>query len=479
MFRSLASSVITLFAVLLFAFTIVFIWNGSDGIEFKRVAMPNDKSTAVLLAEQYEKAKGNSKAMEVAAEEKKAEPVDAGSGNGPAVVFWVSIPGFRGDYIQKAETPFFDSMIAEGGATNKMRPSFPCLNFPAHATMATGVLPGKHGIPADSFRLKDGKTVEKPTDPSLLLAEPIWKTATRQGITTIVHDWPLSQNQTGENAAASFLKSFDPDLPDSKRLNAAFEAWEKAGGGDDAKKPRLIMVQLTDILKAGLKHGPRADETYAAVTAADKTLGEFITKVKAAWTKIAPKNGNLIVFVTTDHGMAELDKNVNIEQLLGANMMKHCDIIAHDAIANLYFKDLPASEGEKKIFKQKFDSEVGKAIYFRTHKKENLPPEWDYVSEGRVGDRVLVLKTGYAFTNMKGDEPVFKPADGPGLFGSYGYPVKESIRMSGQTILWGYPNPPATGSLDEISQLSFHATVCKMLGIKPAEGASTEALPVN
>jgi hypothetical protein len=57
--------------------------------------------------------------------------------------------------------------------------------------------------------------------------------------------------------------------------------------------------------------------------------------------------------------------------------------------------------------------------------------------------------------------------------------VEESIRMSGQFIIAGYPDSPATGSLDEIGQLSFHATVCKMLGIAPAEGAVTDTLPVD
>ncbi len=477
MFRSLASSIITLFAVLLFAFVIPFIWSGSEGLEFTRAKMENDKATSVLLAERIrENAKKSTEMVEV--KEDVPEPVVAGSGDGPAVVLWVSIPGFRGDYLEKSETPFFDTMTGEGGATNKMRPSFPCLNFPAHATMATGVLPGKHGIPADKFRLADGTVQDHPTDPSFLLAEPIWTTATRQGIKTLVHDWPLSQNQTGEHAAAGFLKEFNPDTSDEARLKIALEAWKKIGG-EDADRVRLVMVQLTDILKAGLKNGPRADETYTAVKATDKVLGDFIEKVKQELPNIAPKNANLIVFVTTDHGLAELDKNVNIAHLLGPGMMAHAEIISHDAVANLFFKDLPESAGEQEIFKKKFDAELSKRIYFRTHKKEELPAEWDYAIDGRVGDRVLVLKTGYAFTDMKSEEPIFEPADGPGLFGSFGYPVKESIRMSGQTILWGFPNPPTTGTLGEIGQLSFHATVCKMLGIKPAEGASTDALPID
>jgi len=505
MFRSLASSLITLIAILLFAFMLLFLWSGSEGIKFTRVAFEGDKSTESVL-EEYRRA--NMAATEVAMDDKEETdspaPTNQNSGDGPAVVVWINISGFRGDYLEKSESSFFKKLAADGGATNKMRPSFPCLTFPSHATMATGVTPDKHGIVSDRIRVGVGQIVDKPTDGALLLAEPIWTTATRQGIKTLVHDWPLSQKQTGENKAAYFLDAYDPASTDEARLNKALEQWRSSAGGpapaaapaDGAAaaaaaapatpaagaggdKLRLIMLRLEDINRQGLLHGPRADETFAAVTATDKSLQTFFDTVQAEWTTLAPPNANLVIFITTDHGLAELDKNVNIAHLLGAEMMKNADIVAHDAIANLFFKDLPENEGEKKIFTDKFDNELSKRIYFRTIKKEALPAEWSYLNPERTGDRVLVLKTGYGFADQKAAEPVFDPGEGPGFFGGFGYPVEESVRMSGQAFLAGYPNSPLSGTLDEIGQLSFHATVCKMLGIQPAAGAVTDTLPVK
>lgn len=516
MFRSLASSLITFFAVILFAFTIIFLWSGSEGIEFGRNNFPGDKSTiSVIAAFEAEQKKLAAAAIDY-------DPLDAEMGpddtdtpraDGKPVVLWISIPGFRGDYIENAETPFLDELTNNGGETNRMRPNFPCMTFPAHATMATGVLPSKHGIIADRIRLPDGEVVKEPEDRALLSAEPIWETATRQGIKTIVHDWPLSQNQAGENAAAHFLTDYDADATDEARLNLALETWRKASGstgppaadsaemaeegdtpegeermseeapaGEDAggsdDKVRLVMLRLTDILKAGMVNGPREDATYEAIAKTDGALKSFFDKVKAEWKTLAPPNANLVVLITTDHGLAELDKNVNIAALLGDEMMKNADIVAHDAIANLFFKDLPENEGEKNIFLEKFDGELSKRIYFRTIKKEELPGDWSYDHE-RTGDRVLVLKTGYSFVDQTSEEPVFDPADGAGFFGGYGYPVDESIRMSGQVILSGIPNAPTYGDLGEINQLSFHATVCKLLNIKPAEGAATDTLSLN
>ncbi|MBL9157064.1 MAG: alkaline phosphatase family protein [Verrucomicrobiales bacterium] len=501
MFRSLASSLITLIAILLFAFAMLFLWSGSEGMQFTRSNFEGDKSTVQVL-EDYRRA--NMAATEVATNDDKEEkemteeePASTNSGDGPAVVVWINIPGFRGDYLEKAEAPFFKKLATDGAATNKMRPSFPCLTYPSHITMATGVTPDKHGIIADRLRNAAGEIVDKPMDPALLLAEPIWTTATRQGLKTLVHDWPLSQNQTGDHKSAFFLDSYDPESKDEARLNKALEQWRASAGGGAAPaaapadgaaaaapaaggdKLRLVMLRLNDILREGLLHGPRADETYAAVAATDKALQTFFDTVQAEWATLAPPSANLVIFITTDHGLAELDKNVNVAHLLGDEMMKNCDIVAHDAIANLYFKGLPENEGEKKIFIDKFDNELSKRIYFRTVKKEELPAEWAYQNAERTGDRVLVLKTGYAFADVKASEPVFDPTEGPGFFGAFGYPVEESVRMSGQIFMAGYPKSPLSGALDEVGQLTFHATICKILGIQPAAGAATDTLPVN
>ncbi|MEQ1841808.1 MAG: alkaline phosphatase family protein, partial [Verrucomicrobiales bacterium] len=147
MFRSFASALVSFIAILLFAFAILFLWNGSEGINFARVAFEGDRSTVTIL-EQYRREQmkiadaarlEEERASKGMATSETPEPVAAKGGDGPAVVVWISIPGFRGDYLEKAETPFLDKLATDGGATNKMRPNFPCLTFPAHATLATGV----------------------------------------------------------------------------------------------------------------------------------------------------------------------------------------------------------------------------------------------------------------------------------------------------------------------------------------------------
>lgn len=411
-------------------------------------------------------------------EEVKDEPVvmEEVAASNVNTVLWLSIPGFRTDYVKKADSPFFDKMISEGAETKNMKPMFPCLTYPSHVTLATGVPVEKHGISSDLIR-KDGETLKEPVDSSLLMAEPIWETATKQDRRVIVHDWPLSQNQSGDAAAAHFLTEYDASLTDQQRLDKIMEVWTADKG---EKKVRLVMARLNSINDAGHKFGPRAEETITAMTALDKTLEGFFNQLQEKWKDLSNPGDNLAIVITTDHGMAELQKNINLPALMGEIMNKRADYLVSEAIAHVYFKDLPESDAGKKKFYDAFDRELKTRIYWRSYKRDEFPAEWKFNAGDRVGDRVLVLKSGFAFTEATSDEAVFEPSAGPGLFGSWGYPVEDSLRMKGQIIIWGFPNgSPASGDLGEVNNLQFYPTVCKLLGIDPSKDATEGALPVE
>ena len=476
MFRSLASSIITLVAVLLFAFTMLFVFSGSAGVKFQRNALVGDVPTATVvkdyLAEQKAKAEpvDNGFTREMTDEPADTEP----EGGGDRVVLWVSLPGFRTDYVDKAEAPFLQQMVSEGASTDKMKPNFPCLTAPAHATLATGTTVDTHGIPMDKFRIEDGSVVE--ADGPHLTAEPIWTTATRQGVRVLVHDWPTSFTQPAENAAAYSNASYNKDSTDQERLDALYKAWSE---DKDENKLRLVMCKLDGINTGAQVNGPRTDEAYAEVGKTDKVLKGFIDKVKENWATLAKPNAELVVLVTTDHGMVATEKNINLGKLLGPDMLKNIDFVAHDAIGQLYFKDLPDSAGEVKLFEDKFDNAVSKMINFRTFRPEDVLANWKFTIPGRTGDRILVLKSGFAFTDFEAEEPVFIPSEGSNLFGCYGFPAEDALRMAGRCIIWGYPNQPSTRDMGEIDQTVFHASVCKLLGIEPSEKASTTMISVD
>ncbi len=463
------NTIFLLLGILVFLCATAFVFMSGSGIEFTRNSYSGDEASLKVIRE-YLTAKRAPNTKPVA-ERKKPEAI---AGSGENVVLWISLTGFRQDYQQRADTPFLDSLTERGASTNKFRPTFPPTTFASHTSLATGTPVSGHGVFADQLRDSEGTVTEDPNGSEWILTEPIWETATRQGCPTMVHDWPLSQKPKAENKPAVFKESYNPQADDASRLDKALEAWTEASSGDE--KLRLVMLRLDDIYWAGLKNGPRSDDTYATVKQTDATLKTFVEKVEQNWSTLAPPGANLVILISTDHGMAERTKNVNLPELIGAEMADKLDIIAHDGVANLFFKNLPESEGERNLIISRFDGEMSKKIYFRYMTPDKLSKDWSYASEGRTGDRVLALKGGYAFVDESSGEPVFDAADGPGFFGGYGYPVDESIRMSGVVILSGIPNAPKTSSLGEIDSLSFHKTVCELLKIEPSADASPTSL---
>ncbi|MCC6881738.1 MAG: alkaline phosphatase family protein [Verrucomicrobiales bacterium] len=477
--KSVIASVVSL-VVVIFACTVLgFVFAGSGGVKFSRISMAEDKSLSQELAIRNKAISGASQTEDADFERRPMNtedtPAEAPKPSGDKVVLWLSITGFRSEYMDKATPEMLNKMVQDGAGTSKMRPIFPTTTYPMHTALATGVGADKHGIVQDTFRV-GGKMETRPMDPALMTAEPIWTTATRQGLRVLVHDWPLSQNQTGEHAAAVFLKEYNPELTDQQRLDALWEAWS---GDKNEKKLRLIMGRINGVNNAALENGTKEDATYEAVKETDKALAAFLKKVQDGWKDLAPPNAQLVVVITTDHGMVDLEKLVNLPQLLGEKMLKHMDVAANDGVANIYFKDLPESEAEKKIITDELDRDLRAITYFKTYATADIPSSWRYALPDRVGDRVLVLKSGFSFTEKTAKEPDFEPGETSGPFAGFGYPVDDVIRMSGITIFWSPDGAPVTGTLDEMSPLVLHPTVCKLLGVEPAADAKEAALSVN
>ena len=125
-------------------------------------------------------------------------------------IVWISIDGFRHDYMDRFHPPTLTRLAAQGAFTRQGIPVFPSLTFPNHVSQVTGVTVDRHGIPMNAFLDEaDGQKYSFPNDGRLLRAEPIWTTAQRQGVSTACIDWPLSYEQTGPNRAGYFDHAFD------------------------------------------------------------------------------------------------------------------------------------------------------------------------------------------------------------------------------------------------------------------------------
>lgn len=399
---------------------------------------------------------------------------------GRTTVVWISMDGFRSDYLDRATLPFFTRMAKEGVYSRRFRPVFPPITFPSHCAEATGVTVEHHGITGNSFYdAATRDTYNFPSDASLLQAEPIWLTAARQGVRTLVFDWPISDKQPAVLHDDYFNEKFDNTLTDPQRLDHLLGVWRQDGDGARAKGAdgplRLLMGYVEGTDPVGHRFGPDAPEITTELQTLDKELGAFADEALALWKQHAGPTDRFYLLLTTDHGMSKVDEDANLEKMLDLpHGQREITLVTAGGIGNVFLDQVPAGAA-REAWLAALLVKLKAYPFARAYRRENLPPEWGYAHPTRTGDVVVVLPRGYTF-NRGVAGPVVDAAQADGPKGMHGYPVEDDPEMYGIMFLWRYPQPFGGRDLGEVNWNQYHPTVAKLLEIRPAEGARGKPL---
>jgi hypothetical protein len=409
------------------------------------------------------------------AEDAKTQTPPNGDVKPLPIVVWISVDGLRGDYVDRANTPFLQRMIRKGAYSRKLAPVFPSLTFPTHVSQCTGALVKDHGIVLNAlYDMENDRRWSYPNDNSAILCEPIWNTATRQGRRTAVFDWPVSQKQTGPHAAAYFDQAYDPDLSDRRRLERLWEVWS----ADDSPQPlQLLMGYFPGVDVVGHKFGPNAPQTRAAVERADRLLQRAFDRCLQIVERKHGKNATLYFIISTDHGMEEIHTLVDLVGLLGDAFTPQMRKLTSGSVANIYL-DFIKDEQAKPLLARNLVSTLRRHEFVRAYLRDELPAHWGYNCPGRTGDVVVSIAPGYFFSEAPG--PPLRPVDPQqGPLGMHGYPVEECPAMYGLLTIWCSGEPLGGLDLGEVDSRRLHATVAAILGIAPPPTALPDSLNVT
>src|SRR2546422_7919445 len=143
-------------------------------------------------------------------------------GGAADTVVVISIDGVRWDYPARAGAPALARMSSEGASCGALVPPFPSSTFPAHASLATGVYPDRHGIVNNEFIDRQRGLYRREDEASWLLAEPIWVTAERQGVRTAVYHWVFSYTPW-HGVAATIRMPFSRETTDREKVDRIVE----------------------------------------------------------------------------------------------------------------------------------------------------------------------------------------------------------------------------------------------------------------
>lgn len=392
------------------------------------------------------------------------------------VIMWVSIDGVRPDYFERAHTPTFDRLIAEGAFSPALAPIFPSMTFPNHVSQSTGVTVDRHGVPLNSFFDRDrDRRFFYPGLPFLLEAEPIWNTATRQGLRVAVYDWVLSHRQEGANAAAYFGEKYDDNTTDRERIQQLLDTWRR----DRHTQPlQLIMGYQVTPDKVGHEFGPDATEVDDSMQLMDRHVAKLVKDGLRLFRRRMQPNDVFYLILTSDHGMSEVHTVVQPHLLTGVTREedREGDIILLSS-ANLahVFLHRIEDDAEREARQAAIIESVQAHPFATIYTRDELPAEWGYAHPTRVGDLVVALDNGHSF-GRRLETLTGTPQEAQAPVGMHGYDVATNPEMNGFALFWRYPEPIGGIDLGPTHSLQLHATVARMLGIEPAEGALNDPI---
>lgn len=305
----------------------------------------------------------------------------------------ISFDGFRYDYLDRVDTPHFDSLITNGVKAEGLIPVVPSKTFPNHYSIVTGLYPEHSGLIANTmydpkwdewYRVSDRQAVE---NPDWYEGEPIWNTLEKQGIRTGTMFWVGSEAPI-QNMRPTYWKRYDDSISPEARIDTVVK-WLSYPEGSDVDFATLYFDHV-DIV--GHRFGLKADTLDAAIQYSDQLVGYLKQRLSEAglW-------GNINIIIVSDHGMADLsaDKIITLDAIIDFDDVKR---IIWDPVTFIQ----PKEGRHEHIYKALKENER----HYRVYRKEELPKRYHFGDHRRTFDIVLVADQGYKIIR-KEDRPRF------------------------------------------------------------------------
>ena len=354
----------------------------------------------------------------------------------------VSLDAFRWDYPTIYNTPWLDSIAANGVAAT-MVPSYPSSTFPNHFTLATGLVPDHHGIVNSQFWAPEKGELFSMGDsatrynPYYFGGEPIWVTAKKQGVKSASIYW-VGSDVAIQGLYPDYYLRWDnePRLTYAQRVDEALRIAKLP----ESERPSLLMVYFDEPDWTTHHYGPVAEESEAVIEQLDSLMGILYRGLKELDYGV-----NLIV--TSDHGMTEIsdEKFISIEQSVNPDWVER---IVSTNPTTIFCK-----EGcRDSLFEQ-----LSKVKHISVWRKEEVPAHLNYGTSNHLGDIIVAPDLGWQFATTP-----------RGLNGAHGYDINEPdmqiiFRACGPDFKCGYTLPHSFSNVD------LYSILAELLKIEPAK----------
>ena len=377
--------------------------------------------------------------------------------------------GFAPVYIENFPTPAFDQMAQEGAVAGAMDQAFPTVSLSGGVTLSTGCWPENHGVMSNLFLDPERGLYDHASDADWLLGcEHLHEAAERQGVETAALGWygRYSSTRGALDSAGPAGETAYVDFPDDPgRLAQLVDLIERS----PEDRPRLILAYFKGPDSAGHRYGLEAEETRAAVMAADTIVGSVLASIDAQ-----PDGAEIQLLVTTDHGMVPVETLVNIQRILRRHEIPARAVSAGTS-SFLYFDD-PSEEVISDAIRKLSVYEA-----FDVVRPGEQPEQWHLGTGPRVGDLILSAHPPYFIEDadawpvwvrwLAWIGPDYLPSSAL-LSATHGYPTGTP---GVEGILFARGDAFAPGRLvDRVRAVDVHPTVLAVLGLEPGQPVDGE-----
>lgn len=316
----------------------------------------------------------------------------------PTTIF-ISLDGFRADFLDRGLTPALNSLVANGVSPQYMNPSFPSVTFPNHFTLMTGLYPESHGIVGNTFwdpDMKEEFYYTHPTvsmQPKWWMAEPLWVTAEKQRVRTAIHMWPGSEAHIGDKEP-TFLDKYNGTEVLSRKVDRVLEFLDLPGLEDESQitpeRPQFIVAYVPNVDQDGHKFGPNSTEIRNTISEADNMIASIMTGLERRnLTEVV----NIVV--VSDHGMAttSTERLIQLDDLIDYDLIDHIDGWPSAGLRPKRPEDLATLRKQL----EKVAPDYAHAFEFYT--RETMPERYHFSNNERIAPLWVIPKTGWAIVN--------------------------------------------------------------------------------
>jgi hypothetical protein len=192
----------------------------------------------------------------------------------------IVVDGMRKERFQEAETPFLDSLKAEGTEFSNMETVYPARTVVCFSSMFTGTYPYEHGITSNMV-WKLGIKVES-------IFDSLRKVGKKGRLLGVAHLVDSMGSDVDTFTAVMHNDKADPTI------------MKKAKHIMKEQDPDLFIVQMIGTDQTGHSRGVLYDEYLQKIKEADRLIEDFVL-----WMKEEGKMENTTLFICADHGQAD------------------------------------------------------------------------------------------------------------------------------------------------------------------------------